>query len=516
MNFLSRFATHHSNLTALAALVLTSQTPSCIERHDHFHQGMDQVQGDNLADHKVADTQQGDAVVEVAYSDMTVTDKKVLDIPVPNDADSLDLQDTTGDIVADTPDANDSSDSQDVPDIQLAKCGDGECNGLETCATCEADCNPCCGNDTCDNDETQCTCPADCFSGCACCDGDICVAEASDSQCGKGAKSCEECTGYFECINGGCECVPDCGAWLCGGDGCGGSCGEICSEDEYCDVVCFPKCGNGQCDNDETCESCPGDCGECGCLPGVSSGKKTAGQHGVTWVAIPGGCFMMGCSPGDGSCQDDEKPPHEVNVSPFEMLETEVTEAQWAAVVLGDPAPSCDYNGGGGANSPVECIDWDEAKAFCEALDPNGRLCTEAEWEYAARGGTTTKYYCGDDSECLADVAWYSSNSDDGPGKHKHVVKGKTPNGYGLYDMLGNVWEWVDDCWHSDYDLNKDGQGDWDVGYPAWTTNCSGSGRVRRGGSFDFTGGYLRVSFRDGDVPSNSYDDLGSRCCRSE
>jgi formylglycine-generating enzyme required for sulfatase activity len=316
-------------------------------------------------------------------------------------------------------------------------------------------------------------------------------------------------------------CVPACEGKECGPNGCGMTCGT-CADDKYCDGGhCALKCGNGLCDYGETCDSCPGECGECACEPGVSSGKKMAGQYGLVWVEVPGGCFMMGCSPGDEDCDGDEKPPHEVTVSPFEILETEVTEAQWAAVFPGDPAPSCDSGGGGGANSPVECISWDEAKVFCEAVDPEGRLCSEAEWEYAARGGTTTKYYCGDDSSCLIDVAWHWGNSGNGPGKHKQDVKGKTPNGYGLYDMLGNVWEWVEDCWHNDYDLNDDGAGDWDVAYPAWTTNCSGSGRVFRGGSFVYEYVYyfvnLRVSNRSGYYdPSYGFFYLGSRCCRSK
>jgi formylglycine-generating enzyme required for sulfatase activity len=246
----------------------------------------------------------------------------------------------------------------------------------------------------------------------------------------------------------------------------------------------------------------------------------------VVWVEIPAGCFMMGCSPGDQSCGDYENPPHEVTVGKFEMLETEVTEGQWAAVMPGVKVdgvqvaldPSCDYNGGGGANSPVECVNWKEAKAFCEAVDPKGRLCTEAEWEYAARGGTTTKYYCGDNASCLDGIAWYDPNS----GGHKHDVSvkpgGKQPNAYGLYDMLGNVWEWVEDCWHADYDLDDDGDGDWTVGYPAWTAPpCdSGSYRVLRGGSFGNVDFGLRVSNRYYYDPSDVSHYLGLRCCRSE
>ena len=381
---------------------------------------------------------------------------------------------------------------------------------------------------------------------------DWCTPDCTGKQCGSDGcgGSCGTCTGEDSCHDGICKpgpCTQDCTGKECGSDGCEGTCGS-CQPNEYCDGgLCKPQCGDGDCVGGETCATCPGDCGsccpngacdngetketcpeDCGgvCEPGVSSGKKTNGQHGVVWVEIPAGCFVMGCSPGDGDCAGAENPPHEVTVAKFEMMETEVTEGQWAAVMPGvkvdgvqvELAPSCDYNAGGGASSPVECVNWKEAKAFCEAVDAKGRLCTEAEWEYAARAGTTTKYYCGDSASCLNGIAWYSGNSDDGPGKHKHDVKGKAPNAYGLYDMLGNVWEWVEDCWHNDYDLNDDGEGDWSVGYPAWTAPpCdSGSGRVFRGGGFGNDDDHLRVSNRGDDDPSDDDDGLGLRCCRSE
>ena len=253
------------------------------------------------------------------------------------------------------------------------------------------------------------------------------------------------------------------------------------------------------------------------CVPGSSSGKTASGAHGLVWVEIPAGCFMMGCSPGDGQCGSDETDSsgkqHAVTVAKFEMLETEVTEAQYAAVMAGvmvqgsqaEPDPSGDYNGGGGADSPVENVSWYHAGKFCEEI--GGRLPTEAEWEYAARGGKTTKYYCGDSDSCLGGIAWYSANSDDGPGLHKHDVKGKDPNDYGLYDMLGNVWEWVEDCYHSDYDDAPS------VGYPDWSTDC-GSARVRRGGDFASYAYALRVSVRYVGTPGYDYYDLGFRCAR--
>jgi len=213
---------------------------------------------------------------------------------------------------------------------------------------------------------------------------------------------------------------------------------------------------------------------------------------------------MMGCSPGDGVCWFDEYPSHAVTLSPFQILETEVTEAQYFKATGGHP--SCDNGAGDGPDSPVACVDWYESKAFCEVVDPKGRLCTEAEWEYAARGGTTTKYYCGDDAGCLDGIAWYDSNS----GGHRHDVKGRAPNVYGLYDMLGNVLEWTAD-WYSNSYYNVS---------PASNPQGpnSGSERVSRGGSFFYYSGndyVLRVSWRKYSGPSSGSYAQGFRCCRT-
>ena len=308
-----------------------------------------------------------------------------------------------------------------------------------------------------------------CGAGAAlnCSDGNVCTLDACDplAGCTHGpdpAKAGQPCPGGV-CFAGVC-CAPACGGKECGDDGCGGSCGA-CGQDEECDAM-------GQCVD-----------------PGA-----------LVFVSIPGGTFTMGCSPGDTDCYSNEKPPHSVTLSPFEMLETEVTEAQYLTVTGDDP--SCDYGAGGGPDSPVECVDWYEAKDFCEAV--GGRLCTEAEWEYAARGGTTTKYYCGNSSGCLNGIAWWEYNS----GTHKHDVKGKTPNAYGLYDMLGNVWEWTADWYDKNYyssspPTNPKGPN-------------SGSYRVFRGGSFGSNVYVLRVSARSGGTPSAGYHYLGLRCCRSE
>ncbi|MBM4355694.1 MAG: hypothetical protein FJ109_18210, partial [Deltaproteobacteria bacterium] len=364
---------------------------------------------------------------------------------------------------------------------------DANCDGKDA-ASCD-DCDPCtqdqvdgagCKHTTmgegqlCD-DGDACTTGEKCNGGkcgggaaVGCDDGDVCTLDACDPVSGcthvpDPLKAGQPCPGGV-CFGGAC-CAAACAGKECGDDGCGGSCGT-CAQGK--------KCGpQGKC----------------------------VDPTALVWKPIPGGTFMMGCSPGDGDCFSDEKPSHSVTLSPFQILETEVTEAQYFKVTGKDP--SCDWGDGGGPDSPVECVDWYESKAFCEAVAPKGRLCTEAEWEYAARGGTTTKYYCGDNASCLGGIAWYGSNS----GDHKHDVKGKAPNAYGLYDMLGNVWEWTADWYSSGY-------------YSVSPANNpqgpnSGSYRVERGGGFGHDDYYLRVSYRSAGVPSDVYDGLGLRCCRS-
>jgi formylglycine-generating enzyme required for sulfatase activity len=223
---------------------------------------------------------------------------------------------------------------------------------------------------------------------------------------------------------------------------------------------------------------------------------------GSTWVPIPGGNFQMGCVPDDVNCNGNDMPQHPVTISAFDMLQTEVTEAQYFAVTGEDP--SADEKGGGGDDSPVENVTWFDARAYCEAI--GGRLPTEAEWEYAARAGGTTKYICGSEMSCLYDYAWYHANSDDGSGAHKHDVKGKLANDFGLFDMSGNVWEWVADWYDSGY---YSASGDKNPKGPN-----VGAYRVRRGGSF-LHGYGLRLSDRNDDVPSYVAYNLGFRCCRS-
>jgi formylglycine-generating enzyme required for sulfatase activity len=155
---------------------------------------------------------------------------------------------------------------------------------------------------------------------------------------------------------------------------------------------------------------------------------------GLTYVFIPPGRFTMGCSPGDTECFDDEKPPHAESIANgFWLSQTEVTQAAWKKVMRGDNPSQFK-----GDQLPVESVDWNQASAYCKAI--GGRIPTEREWEYAARAGTDAVRYGSLDA-----VAWYMGNS----GSTTHPVALKTANAFGLYDMLGNIWEWTS----SDYEF---------------------------------------------------------------
>ncbi len=233
------------------------------------------------------------------------------------------------------------------------------------------------------------------------------------------------------------------------------------------------------------------------CDPGIYSGDQETEAWGIAWNSIPAGCYYMGCSDGDANCDLEEKPSHAVNISSFKMTETEITQAQYQAVIGANPSEFA-----GCANCPVEMVNWDEALAFCAAV--GGALPTEAQWEYAARAGTTARFICGDDPSCLGDIAWYTDNS----GAQTQAVKQKNPNDYGLYDMLGNVIEWLNDWYGADYySLSPldDPQG------PA-----SGTGRIMRGSSW-LAGEYnLRVSQRTYGATGGRGPGLGFRCARED
>jgi formylglycine-generating enzyme required for sulfatase activity len=198
-------------------------------------------------------------------------------------------------------------------------------------------------------------------------------------------------------------------------------------------------------------------------------------------VFVAGGTFNMGCTSEQGSdCYNDEKPAHQVTVSDFFIGRCEVTQAHWKAVMGSNPSRFK------GDNLPVENVSWDDIQEFIKKLNAqtgkNYRLPSEAEWEYAARGGTKSKGYKYSGSNNLAEVGWYYDNS----GSTMHPVGTKQPNELGIYDMSGNVWEWCSD-WYGTYSASAQQN-------PIGAS--SGSARVGRGGGWSGSARYCRVANR--------------------
>ena len=218
----------------------------------------------------------------------------------------------------------------------------------------------------------------------------------------------------------------------------------------------------------------------------------------MEFVSIPPGEFQMGCSPEDGPCYSDEKPMHTVRISrSFELGKYEVTQAQWKAVTGKSPSRFR------GDNRPVETVSWDDVQEFLKKQNSRNdgyayRMPTEAEWEYAARAGRRGA------PGSLETLAWLDQNS----GNQTHDVGQKLPNAWGLYDMFGNVWEWVEDWYEEGYYAQSSGM---DPHGPA-----KGVRRVLRGGSWIYLPKYSRASVRFFNIPSLHYDDLGFRCAREK
>ena len=216
-------------------------------------------------------------------------------------------------------------------------------------------------------------------------------------------------------------------------------------------------------------------------------------------VVVPAGSFVMG-----SDSNTDEKPLHRIYLRSFLLGKTEVTQAQWVAIMGSNPSrfSAC------GTDCPVDSVSWDDAQEFIRRLNQKTnqsyRLPSEAEWEYAARAGSSSEWSHGNDEARLQPYAWYSVNS---AGKTQAVGK-KLPNAFGLFDMHGNVREWVQDCWRDNY-----------VGAPAdgsaWTTGCSGNYRVLRGGSWYNRPPDLRSSIRSRDTSGSRYSGYGLRLART-
>ena len=223
---------------------------------------------------------------------------------------------------------------------------------------------------------------------------------------------------------------------------------------------------------------------------------------------IPAAQFVMG-SPPDVPCWGDDERQHTVEItSGFWMQETEVTQAQWEALVGSKPSHFK------AAKLPVESVSWWNVQAFLQELNARGgggyRLPTEAEWEYAAKAGNTgpfgfacddyTSANCGSSASCLEPYAWYGRNSSG----TTHPVGSKLPNAWGLYDVSGNVWEWVWDWyWKFEKGSERNPRGP-----------SSGEYRVLRGGSWSNIARNLRATDRGGYLPTAKNINIGFRCAR--
>lgn len=261
----------------------------------------------------------------------------------------------------------------------------------------------------------------------------------------------------------------------------------------------------------------------------LAQAAETTNTVGMTMVSIPAGSFMMGsceekkkraflvqaghsmdCNNTDSATSGSETPQHHVSIKAFQMGKTEVTLGQFKKYIVATGRISLvddDFmeHNAYGDNAPVVRVSWNDAQDFIAWLNTTAgrgyRLPSEAEWEYACRANNND-IYCGSNS--LGSVGWFDDNS----GNRQRDVAGKQANAFGLYDMSGNVWEWVQDCWHDNYN-----------GAPsngtAWASSCSGDQRGLRGGSWYSFDRNARAAYRFYFTPGYRYLNIGFRLART-
>ena len=241
----------------------------------------------------------------------------------------------------------------------------------------------------------------------------------------------------------------------------------------------------------------------------MEAGGVITNSIGMKMALIPAGEFMMGSPDSDPDAQDAEKPQHFVRITrPFYLGLFPVTQAEYERVMGINPS-----HFQGDPNRPVEMVSWDDAQEFClrlsalpeeEAAGHVYRLPTEAEWEYACRAGSTSRYYFGDSPQPLGDYAWWRANSDGAT----HPVGEKKPNACGLHDMHGNVWEWCADWYGPDYYSQSSPS---DPNGPP-----SAVERVKRGGAwYGYLPDSLRCACRSNDFSALRLLHVGFRVART-
>ncbi|RXA20612.1 formylglycine-generating enzyme family protein [Methanosarcina sp. MSH10X1] len=228
----------------------------------------------------------------------------------------------------------------------------------------------------------------------------------------------------------------------------------------------------------------------------------TSPSTGIQFVLIPAGEFEMGAPSEEKDRSDSESPIHKVTIqNSFYLGRSAVTQKQWKKIMENNPSHFK------GEDRPVEMISWGDTQQFIARLNElegtdKYRLPSEAEWEYACRAGTQTRCFLGEDGSKLDEYAWHIENS----GGKTHAAGLKKPNPWGLYDMHGNVWEWVQDKWHENYTgAPPDGT--------AWEEGNS-SNRVSRGCSWLCNTGFCRSAGRFKREPESCFANLGFRLLR--
>ncbi len=394
--------------------------------------------------------------------------------------------------------------------------GKVNCSGICTHLGTNTDCSEC--GDACPQggscEAGQCKCPGTQVD----CSG-VCTTLGTNNDC----SDCDDaCSQGRSCEAGQCQCPEnqvDCSGWCTplGTNTDCSDCGDACSQGRSCEA--------GQCQCPENQVDCFGvckplgtatDCSDCGdaCTEGLLCEDSECVPFSM--VTVSAGPFMQGCNEAvDTECGSNEKPYHKVNVPEFEIDKYEVTVGLYGDCVTGGGCTAstgtssyCNWGKAGKGAHPMNCITWDQARAYCAWAGK--RLCSESEWEKASRGTDGRKYPWGNEAATCEYAVMEEGGNGCGIGSTWPV--GSKPAGaspYGALDMSGNVWEWVEDDYHTSYGAAP-------TNGSAWVDDPRASPRVVRGGSFVDVPRALRASARSYVYPYSAAYYLGLRCCRSK